>query len=235
MRVRRGISAVTIAAMLITPAVFAADIQVRPVPCVSAAQNPQVLASLASTTRSARVYFKAEGQTAEYYLDMRHGENGSWFAFMPMPEAATHAIVYRVVPTDDKGLQSSSAALTTNVAAACAPQNLTADEQRIALNLAVGLTSDSQSPVPTGFQCRGVVSYITASGKLKPNNECRRILAAAAGGAGAGAGGAAAGGATIAGMSAGTFAALVALGAGAGYAIYHNNNKSTTPTSPSHP
>ncbi len=234
MKVRIAISIVTIVATLIAPALFAAEpIQVRAVPCVSAAQNPRIVASLPPNTKSARVYFRGEGQTAEYYVDMRRGENGNWWAFLPMPEAKTTAIAYRAVPVDSKGVQTSSLVLTTTVSPSCPLQSLTADEQRITQNLVVGLTTPSQSSVPTGFQCRGAVSYITANGDLKPNDECRRILAAAAG-AGTGAA-AAAGGATIAGMSATTFAALAALGVAAGgYAVYENN-KSTTPASPSNP
>lgn len=254
MRVRRAIAAVTVLSMLVTPSLFAADanaIQVTAISCLSAAQTPRVSANVPANTKSARVYFKAQGQAAEYYVDMRKAANGSWFAYLPIPEPKTAAVVYRVVPIDDKGVQTSSAVLTTTVTSTCPPQNLTADDQRVAENLVVGLTAAGQPSVPTGFQCKYVVSYITTANELKPNEECRKVLAAAAAAAGttaaagtgaaagtaagAGAAGAAAGAAAATGMSAATLGALAAVGLGAaGYAAYQNN-KNNNQTSPSRP
>lgn len=253
MRIKRGIAVITTVSMLVTPSLFAADanpIQLTAISCLSASQPAKVVASIPATAKSARVFFKAQGQTAEYYLDMRRAANGTWFAFLPFPEPKTTAAVYRVVLADEKGVQTSSAVLTTTVTTTCPVQNLTTDDQRITQNLVVGLTGANQSPVPIGFQCRGIVSYITTANELRPNEECRRILAAAAAGAGsttaagtgaaagagtAGAGAAAAGTVAAAGMSAATLGALAALGLGAvGYAVYENN-KSNNPTSPSRP
>jgi hypothetical protein len=240
MQIKSCIAVMTTVSMLVTPSLFAADagpIHVTPVACVSATQHPRVVATVPPTAKSARVFFEAEGQLTEYYIDMRRGDNGNWWAFLPMPEKTTHAIVYRGVWTDGTGAQTSSAVLTTTVTQTCDPQSLTADQLHFADNLAVGLTTKNQSPVPTGFQCPGVVSYITVANELLPNNECRGILAAALAGPGSttAAGTGAAGAAGAGGMSAATLGALAAVGLGAvGYAVY-NNNKSNNKTSPSRP
>jgi hypothetical protein len=240
MRVRRGISVIVIAAMTCAPAALAAGVEVSAIPCISSTQNPRVVASVPPNIRSLRVFFRAEGPGSDYFVYMRSDERGRWWAFLPMPEATTRSVVYRIGGADEKGIPVSSPVLTTSVVPTCPSQVMTADEQRFAQNLIVGLTIAAQSPIPAGFQCRGIVSYIAANGELKPNDECRRKLAAAAtsGATAAPTGTTAAAGAATSGttgLSNATLGALAAVGLGAiGFASYEHN-KSTAPTSPSRP
>ncbi len=176
---RRCVSLVTALAMLFAPAVFAADLQVTPPSCVSAAQNPRVVASLPSNAATARVYLKAHGQSNDYYVYM-HKTAAGWVAMLPKPLASTSAVDYRIVAADGNGVQTSSAVLSTTVAPSCPAQQLTADDQASAENVVLGLTGSQQSAVPPGFQCNGIVSYIAVNGDMKSNDECRRLVAAAA-------------------------------------------------------
>jgi hypothetical protein len=138
------------------------------------------------------VYFKAAGQTLEYYVDMRRANDGTMWAMIPAPLPETKSFTYRIVTTDNRGGQASSFLMTAATASSCA-ESLTGPEQQAASNMVIGLTNASQPAVPTGFQCRGVVSYITTTGEMRPNEECRRLVAAgaqpgAAGAPGTGAG-----------------------------------------------
>lgn len=174
----------TLCAVAASPTLLAAGAPTMvPISCVSAAAPVRVAANVPADAASAKVYFKAAGQTLEYYSDMRRAADGSMWAFIPAPEPTTKSFTYRVVSTDAKGVQTSSALLTANTAASCPAQTLSADEQRASNAMIMGLTAANQSAVPTGFQCKGIVSYITASNELRPNDECRRKLAGAQPGA----------------------------------------------------
>jgi hypothetical protein len=235
------VSLLTLLAVAAAPSLLAAEAQgLSPIVCASPAEPVKVSATVPASATSARIYFKAEGQTAEYYSDMRRGPNGSMWGFIPAPEATTTSFTYRVVSSDAKTSQSSSM-LIASVLGACPPQALTTTEQMAASAMVLGLTNDSQSAVPPGFQCKGIVSLITANGELRPNDECRRVLAglpaqpgaAAAGTSGAtGAGGSAVGG----GLSNRTIIALTAAGLlGVGAVIISNNGDSDEQVSPSRP
>lgn len=174
----------TLCAVAVAPTVLAAGAPTMvPIACVSAAAPVRVSANVPADAASAKVYFKAAGQTLEYYSDMRRAADGSMWAFIPAPETTTKSFTYRVVSTDAKGIQTSSALLTANTAASCPPQTLSADELRAAAAMIVGLTAPNQSAVPAGFQCKGIVSYITANNELRANDECRRKVAGAQPGA----------------------------------------------------
>jgi hypothetical protein len=229
---RRALALTAVSLILVPTATFAADngpITVNPIGCVAPAMNPRVTAQMANPVRSARVYFKATGAT-EYYVDMQGTAQGGYSAILPQLAPATSSFTYRVVTTDASGAQTTSPAMTASASASCAPASLSASDQRFASNLVLGLTADGQSAVPPGFTCKGIVSEITVRGELKPNDECRRVLAAAAAGAGAAgaAGAAAATGAAAGGLSA---VAIGVIGAGAiaaGAIIVHNNNKNNS-------
>ena len=47
----------------------------------------------------------------------------------------------------------------------------------MAKGIALGLTQAAQHAVPCQFKCNGVTSVISAAGILKPNEECRLLLA----------------------------------------------------------
>jgi hypothetical protein len=227
---------------------------VNPVACVSSAAPVKVTSRVPRSTASAKAYFKAAGQQTEYYVDMRRAADGSMWGFIPAPAPSTPSFTYRVVSTDPSGHQESSTLHTATPATSCPAQQLTTLEQNVASNMVIGLLNASQSPVPPGFLCRGIVSYITATGELRPNDECRRLIASgvqpgAAGTAGgttasgvgtaggaAGAGATGVGGPAGAGLSNGTLLGLGAAGLlGAGVIIIRQNNKDNRPISNSRP
>ena len=212
------VSAATLVAVALAPTLVAAEgPSLTPVACVSSASPVKVTSRVPASTSSAKIYFKAAGQQLEYYVDTRRAADGSMWAFIPAPEVTTRSFSYRVVSMDARGVQTSSPLMTATTAASCVAQSLSADEQRAAANMVVGLTAAGQSAVPTGFQCRGVVSYISAAGEMRQNDECRRLLALGPAGSGATAGSTAAGstasGATGAGA---TSAGATGAGTGAG-------------------
>ncbi len=239
---RRALALTAISLILVPTATFAADngpITVNPIGCVAPAMNPRVTAQMANPVRSARVYFKATGAT-EYYVDMQGTAQGGYSAILPQIEPTTSSFTYRVVTTGASGAQTTSPTMTASASASCPPASLSAADQRFASNLVLGLTADSQSAVPQGFTCKGIVSEITVDGKLKPNDECHRVLAAAAAGAGT-AGAGAAGAAAATGAAAGGLSAVAigVIGAGAIAAgaiiIHNNNNNNNAPASAARP
>lgn len=211
MRTKRAVAVASVFSMLLATATFAQDgIAVTPISCVAPNMNARVVARAAASTRSARTYFTAFPGQPEYYLDMHLASDGSYWAVLPQVEPATKSFSYRVVTIDANGKQTSSPAMTATATSTCA-LTLSAEEQQFASNLAIGKTNDTQSSIAAGFTCRGQVSVITASGQLKPNDECRRILAAA-------------GAADKGRMSAFAIGAIV-VGAGAAAAIIIKNNQ----------
>jgi hypothetical protein len=236
---RQAIALTAISLMIAPTVTFAAEsgpITVNPIGCVASAMNPRVTGQLANSGQTARAYFKATGPT-EYYVDMQRTPQGDYSAILPQLEATTSSFTYRLVTTDSRGVQTSSPLMTATASATCPPANLSASDQRYASNLVLGLVADGQSAVPPGFTCKGIVSVITARGEMKSNDECRRLLAAAAPGAGAATAGSAtaAGAATGAGIN-GLAVGAIAVGAiAAGAIIIHNNNNTSAPVSAARP
>ena len=150
------------------------------VTCVPADGNARITANVTSSSPviSARVYFHSNVKTSgDYYLELRQGEAGGYWAVLPYPLPETTAVEYRIVVKDADGQEAKTEKYTVPTSSSCVV-TLTCDETRYANNLVIGLTSDSQSPIPDGFKCKGVVSKITVAGELKPNEECRKALAA---------------------------------------------------------
>lgn len=248
---KRVTALAALVAMIAAPALVAADVPaVIAAPCASPAAPVKIVSYVAANAAWSKVYFKAAGQEAEYYVPMRRAADGSMWAFIPAPEITTKSFLYRVVSMDSKGVQTSSNVVTATTALSCPAQALTAVEQRAASNMVIGLTLPSQPVVPVGFRCLGVVSYITVNGEMKNNYECRAIVAGAAPGATTAASGtngaAGAAGATGAATSAGAASAagglstrtVIALTAGAAVAgglLYEQHHKHHKPVSPSRP
>jgi hypothetical protein len=156
--------------------------------CVPSDGNSRVAATVSAGAPiiSARVYFKAVDRDRDYYLEMRRGEGGSYWAILPVPESATKGVQYRIVVRDGDGMDGSTDVAVATTSSNC-PVTLTDEEKRYAQNLVIGLTRDDQKAIPEGFRCVGLVSKITVHGELKPNDECLKIPAAlwVAGGAAA--------------------------------------------------
>ena len=189
MDLRQKIAATTLVAMAVSPTLFAANapalspVSCAPtmttVSCASPASPVKVTAKVPTAGATAKVYFKAAGQQDEYYVEMRRvaPNDDTMVAFVPEPARSTPSFTYRVVAMDVNGVQVATPLSTATVTPSCPAVSLTSDQQRMANNLIVGLTTPLQSAVPTGFLCRNIVSYIDTNGDLRPNQECRRVVA----------------------------------------------------------
>ncbi len=146
----------------------------------------------------ARVLFRAEETTcprSEYYVDMRRGADGNFWALLPVVAQGTNRLSYRVWARGKDGAERVTEVKAVKADAACAIPSWTPEEQAFAQNMAIGLTRDDQNVEPCGFLSNGVARVITADGRMIANQACAATLAAAAAaGTAAGVGAAAAGG-----------------------------------------
>ena len=134
---------------------------------------------------SVRVYFHSDAYKDDYFLEMRRGAGDRFFAVLPWVDTGiTKAVSYRIVVKSADGTTSSTESATVPVSGSCMT-SLSDDEKRYGSNLVVGLTNSGQPSVPQGFQCKGIVSVITANGEMKSHEDCRKLLAAAGAGTGA--------------------------------------------------
>jgi hypothetical protein len=151
--------------------------------CVPADGNVRIAVNVTSSSpiTLVRVYFHSVVKTSgDYYLELRQGQAGGYWAVLPYPLAETTAVLYRIVVKDADGVETATETFTVPTSSSCVV-TLTGDETKYANNLIIGLTSDSQPAIPDGFKCKGVVSKITVAGDLKPNDECRQALLVAGG------------------------------------------------------
>ena len=220
---------VAVAAMLALPvSTFAqtTDLTVRPIQCAAPEVHPRVTAVVPASAVSGQVFFKADGTSNEYYVDMRKAADGTMWAYLPAPLPGTKMFTYRVVTLDSAGRRASSPLMTMNVSATCPAVTVADTEKAAATSIITGMTSNSQQIVPSGFECKDLVSYINVAGEMKPNDECRKAKA----------GQPATTAAENAGLKKDTALALLLIGVGgAGVAIYNHNNKNNEPVSPSRP
>ncbi len=226
MRLASAATAFLIVLLALTPleATAAPVVTHSKISCVPASGNALVTANITSSSPviSARLYFRsAVKSSGDYYLELRKGNAGTYWAVLPLPLPETTAVNYRILVKDANGAETGTETYLVPTSGSC-PVTLTPEETRYANNLVIGLTSDSQSPVPDGFQCKGVVIKITVAGELMPNEECRKVLAAAAGAAGTVV-------STAGWIAAGAGAAALA---GGGVAIGLNNADCKCPPSP---
>jgi hypothetical protein len=125
---------------------------------------------------SARVYFKAADEKYDYYIEMRKASEGQYWAVLPVAKPETKEAIYRVAVTDAKGIEGSTSMYKVPVKGDQTPA-LADEEKRCAKNLVIGVTVEAAPFQPPGWECIGVVSGITVQGELKPNEDCRRLLA----------------------------------------------------------
>jgi hypothetical protein len=140
---------------------------------------PRLLARVTSPERvdSVVVWFRAEGEGDEYYTLMRPSSANPdlYWGYLPIPLAGeTDFVEYVIEATDASGAKLRSEVYRVDVSESCQVDELTDEEKRIAQNLVVGLTRAGQVQIPPGFRCAGIVSTLTASGDLMPNEDCRR-------------------------------------------------------------
>jgi len=171
--------------MLLAHLAVAQDIQVViPLSCVPrSCRGVRVEATVHVNTplTRIRVYFHSEADPRDYFLDMQQtaGKPDSYFAVLPVVADKIMKVSYFISATDSAGKDYMTDPLTLPVRQDCATHdvNMARDvrdqHDGYAKNLIIGMTDDSQNAEPAGFLCYGVVSEITASGELKPNDSCR--------------------------------------------------------------
>jgi hypothetical protein len=161
----------------------APDIFTLTVPNCAPSRGNSVLA--VSTTpesgwSSVRTYFRKAGSTDFYYVEMRSAGLGKYWAALPRPEDATTVVEVQMAVRDAEGKETRAPLQKLPVTTSCS-LILTPEQDRFAQNLVVGETARSQAgEVVSGFRCDGVISRIEASGALRPDESCRRVLMAQA-------------------------------------------------------
>ena len=179
MRVRRPIAVTIVCSMLLSTSAWAGGapaISVNLVRCMAACTQAKVTATVPDDAVSGRVYFKADRGASEYYVDMRRAGSTMW-AFLPAPSTSTQAITYRVVTRDARGAEVTSNPVSVGVRGSCPAVAHSEAELDAMSNIVLGLTTPSQSAIPSGFECANVVRYVTTQGEMRVNDFCRNVLA----------------------------------------------------------
>ena len=139
----------------------------------------------------ARAYFRATGTTCgEYFVPMQQSatNHATYWAILPAP-ASARSVAFRIVT--DPGTAAETRSGEVAVGNEVCDGQLSPEEQYVAQNTELGLTSSAQNDMPGGFRCDGIIAVITTSFDLKPsncqdraNNAGRKVRAAAEVGAG---------------------------------------------------
>lgn len=197
-----------------------------PLACLSPETHTKITAHVEGQPSWVRVYFHAIGQTCgEYYVDMRRNDKDPtlYTAIMPIPIPDADVVMYQI-RAKNGATETAIAPVAATVRKECTGAAFTPADTQAAQSIVLGLTQPSQKPVPCKFACNGITNYITVAGDMKPNEECRLLLAALAGN-----------GATPPWYRTpeAEFAAGAVVGAGVGLAI--ENGRNHRPPSPARP
>ena len=147
--------------------------------CIGYDTNARITAHVEGHPASVRVYFRQTGDPCGvYYVDMRPSpaDPTLYTAVLPLVTPDATSIIYQVRVRVAGGKEIAAEAMTAEVSGNCTAPPLSPDDLRAAKAIALGLTQPTQHAAPCHFKCNGVVSVITASGELKPNDECRLIM-----------------------------------------------------------
>ncbi len=148
--------------------------------CVPRDANTKVTAHVEGKPTSVRVYFHQTGDPCgEYYVDMHPSPQDPtlYTGILPLVAADATSVTYQVHVLSPGGKETLADAMSAPVSGNCVAPPLTPDDLHTASAIALGLTQPAQHGAPCHFKCNGVVSVITVSGDLKPNEECRLVLA----------------------------------------------------------
>jgi hypothetical protein len=156
-----------------------------PLACLSAETNARITAHVEGQPSSVRVYFHAIGQTScgEYYVDMRRDARDPtlYTAILPIPTPDADVVMYQIRAKVSGGAETAIAPVAATIRKECTLPALAGPDLQAAQSIVLGFTQASQKPVPCRFRCNGLTNYITAAGEMKPNEECRLLLAGLAG------------------------------------------------------
>ena len=136
--------------------------------CIPVDASARVVAgtSASQAISSARVYFRPEGVSFDYFVEMRRATGDNWVGFLPAAASAETAIVYRVEMKDSEGVARRTAPVRVQASSSC-PMRMSDEETRMSKNLILGLTTAGQPVVPAGFSAMNIVARISAEGDLQ--------------------------------------------------------------------
>lgn len=124
---------------------------------------------------SVRAYFRVEGATDFYFLEMRSNGDGNYWATLPRPEGGVTGIELVAAVRDADGREFRAETKRIVVAQSCTT-NLNIDEKRYAANLVVGETTASQANAPLlGFACDGLLARMRVDGTFAHDPFCRTL------------------------------------------------------------
>jgi len=158
-----------------------------PLACLSSDNYSKITAKVAGNPASVRVYFHAVGQTCgDYFVEMRRDPKDPtlYSAIIPIPAKDADVVLYQIKAKTLGGSEVAAAPVAATVKKECAGTPLSNDDLQTAKAIVLGLTQSAQKATPCKFRCDGVTNFLTASGDLKPNDECRLLLASLAKGGG---------------------------------------------------
>ncbi|MGK2857088.1 MAG: hypothetical protein ACSLFQ_07770 [Thermoanaerobaculia bacterium] len=128
-----------------------------------------------SEPKSVRVYFRAESEGPEYYLEMMALEGDNFMAVLPATLRETELVEYRIVAVAGDDSMTATEPVEVPVRADCTQPRLNEEEQSFADNIILGLTDLSQTGSPTGFSCSGVVKVVGVDQTMAPNSACDEV------------------------------------------------------------
>jgi hypothetical protein len=156
-------------------AAHAQSISVEPLQCVPKEDNAVVRASMSADAPGLRprLYFRWQGQTDFYWVDMEEEPGHRFWATPPKPEKRNDEVEYYAALVDAAGkVGIRSPSQTARVTADCKTQ-LSPKERGVAENLTVGETTPEQQGAKViGFLCRGIVTRVSAQGIRRNDEVC---------------------------------------------------------------
>lgn len=146
--------------------------------CIPEDENAAVIAVIEPATGwgSVRTYFRRAGTADYYFLEMRTGDGGQYWAVLPKPDNGTTAVELFIAVKNADGEESRSALQKIAVTSKC-KITPTLAELSFAHNLVVGETVVAQKGGGVlGFLCEGIISRIDYAGELRTDDYCCREL-----------------------------------------------------------
>lgn len=185
--VKKPVSFIVSAMLLSANLAFAQEAQIishTPLSCVPrSCRGARVEVTVRSTTplTRVRVLFHSDADARDYFMEMQpvRGAADQYFAVLPVVAESTKSVTYSITAVDANGKTYATETTTAPVMKDCQREEaglvreVRDQRNEYSKNLVLGMTDANQPAEPVGFRCYGVVSEITASGDLKPNEACR--------------------------------------------------------------
>lgn len=175
MNTRGLLAALCLLGSAASTAAHAQSITVEPLKCVPKEDNTVVRATIPadSAGQMPRLYFRWNGQTDFYWVDMEAEPGHRFWAIPPKPERRNDEVEYYAALVDASGkVGMRSPSQTARVTPDCSPQ-LSPKERGVAENLTVGETTpEQQGARVVGFLCRGIVTRVNSQGIRRTDDIC---------------------------------------------------------------